>query len=86
MTNKSTQQNHPKTANADYITERLQLVSTDILGPVTPTAIGGFKYMAKFTDYFSRLKAVYFIKSKDEALTTLCKFIQDLALPLVLRV
>ena len=39
--NKSTQQNHPKTARPDPTSERLKLVSTDLLGPVTPKAIGG---------------------------------------------
>ncbi|CAM9886900.1 unnamed protein product, partial [Sphacelaria rigidula] len=39
MTNKSTQQNHPKTNDSDNITDRLQRVRTDISGPVTLTAI-----------------------------------------------
>ena len=42
--------------------------------------------MAKFTDHFTRFKVVYFIKTKDYTLTTLCKFIQDVAIPLGLRV
>eukprot|EP00903_Cladosiphon_okamuranus_P019947 g18331.t2 len=84
--NKSTQQNHPKAANTDNITRRLQLVSTDLLGPVSPTAIGGFNYMAKFTDHASRLKAVYFIAKKSDALSSLVNFVQDIAIPLGLRV
>eukprot|EP00903_Cladosiphon_okamuranus_P021322 g19592.t1 len=82
----STQQNHPKTANTDSITRRLRLVSTDLLGPVSPTAIGGFNYMAKFTDRASRLKAVYFITEKGDALSSLVHFVQDIAIPLGLRV
>ena len=84
--NKSTQQNHPKTVNTDGITRRLQLVSTDLLGPVSPTAIGGYNYMAKFTDHSSRLKAVYFIAKKSDALSSLVNFVQDIAIPLGLRV
>ena len=42
--------------------------------------------MAKFTDHYSRLKVVYFIKAKSEALSTLVKYIQDVAIPLGLRV
>eukprot|EP00903_Cladosiphon_okamuranus_P021648 g19902.t1 len=84
--NKSTQQNHPKTANTDNITCRLQLVSTDLLGPVSPTAIGGFNYMAMFTDHASGLKAVYFIAKKSDALSSLVNFVQDIAIPLGLRV
>eukprot|EP00752_Nemacystus_decipiens_P017171 g15384.t1 len=84
--NKSSQQNHPKTANADSITSRLQLVSTDLLGPITPTAIGGYNYMAKFTDHVTRLKAVYFVAKKSDALSSLINFVQDIAVPLGLRV
>eukprot|EP00903_Cladosiphon_okamuranus_P018846 g17334.t1 len=84
--NKSTQKNHPKTANTDNITRRLQLVSTDLLGPVSPTAIGGFNYVVKFTDHASRVKAVYFIAKKSDALSTLVNFVQDIAIPLGLQV
>lgn len=85
MMNECTQQNDPKTTDSDNITDHLQLVSTDILGPVTPIAIGGVRYMAKLTDYFNRLRIIYCFKSKDEALTTPRNFIQDLEIPLGLR-
>ena len=42
--------------------------------------------MAKYTDCQSRLKAVYFFEKKSDALHTLGRFIQDLAIPLGLRV
>ncbi|CAB1109566.1 unnamed protein product [Ectocarpus sp. CCAP 1310/34] len=84
--NKSSQQNHPKIANMDGITERLQLVSTDLLGPISPSAIGGYNYMAKFTDHATRLKAVYFIAKKGDALSSLVNYVQDVAIPLGLRV
>ena len=61
-------------------------MSTDLLGPVTPKAIGGYAYTAKYTDRHSRLKAVYFIEKKSDTLHTLCRFIQDQAIPLGLRV
>eukprot|EP00903_Cladosiphon_okamuranus_P017943 g16510.t1 len=67
-------------------TSFLDLVSTDLLGPVSPTAIGGFNYMAKFTDHASRLKAVFFIAKKNDALASLVNFVQDIAIPLGLRV
>ena len=84
--NKITQQKHLKTSRPDPSSERLKLVSTDLLGPVTPKAIGGYAYMAKYTDHHSRLKAVYFIEKKSDTLHTLGRFIQDLAIPLGLRV
>ncbi|CAN0003312.1 unnamed protein product [Sphacelaria rigidula] len=86
MLNKSTQQNYPTTTDFPSVTDRLQLVTTDLSGPITPTALGGYRYMAKFTDNFNTLRVVYFIKGKSEALSTLCKFIQDVAIPQGLRV
>lgn len=82
--NKSSQQNHANTANTDGITERLQLVSTGLLGPIS--TIGGFNYMAKFTDHLTRMKAVYFIASKSDALSSLVNYVQDVAILLGLRV
>ena len=41
--------------------------------------------MVKYSDHFSKFKAIYFISSKDHALTTLVKFVQDLVMPLGLR-
>ena len=61
-------------------------MSTDLLGPVTPKAIGRYAYMAKYTDHHSRLKAVYFIEKKGDTIHTLGRSIQDLAIPLGLRV
>ena len=84
--NQSTQQKHHKTSLPDPSSERLKLVSTDLLEPVTPKAIGGYAYMAKYTDNHKRLKAVYFIEKKSDTLRTLGRFIQELATPLGLRV
>ena len=42
--------------------------------------------MAKYTDHHNRLKAVYFIEKKSDTLHALVQCIQDLAIPLGLRV
>ena len=85
--NKCTQKNHPKTSTSDNTSERLKLrVSTELLGPVTLKAIGGYSYIAKYIDHHTRLKAVYFVEKKSDTLHTLCKFVQDLAIPPGLRV
>ena len=42
--------------------------------------------MAKYTAHHTRLKAVYFVETKSDTLHTLCKFNQDLTIPLGLRV
>ena len=67
------------------ITEWLQLVSIDFLGPVTPAARVDYRFMAKYSDHFTKFKGVYFIPTKDKALMTLVKFVQDLVMPLGLR-
>ena len=38
-------------------------------GPISPPAIENFSQLAKFTDYFTRLKAVYLISKKSNSLS-----------------
>ena len=40
--------------------------------------------MAKCSDHYNKFKAVYFISTKDKALTTLIRFVQDFGIPLEL--
>ena len=40
----------------------LELVHTDVCGPIQVPSIGGSKYFVTFTDDFSRYTTVYFIK------------------------
>ena len=61
------------------------LVSTNLLGPVTPMACGNYGFMVNCADHFTKFKAVCFISEKDKALTTLVKYVQDLVMPLGLR-
>ena len=61
-------------------------MSTDLLGPVTPKAIGGYAYMATYTDHHSRLEAANFINNKSDTLHTLGRFINDVDTHLGLRV
>lgn len=81
---KSKQKNHPKTAHhtAEHPCQR---VYTDLLGPIEPTAKGGYKYVSKFTCEYSRMNAVYLIKSKDEAVDTLDRYHHDIVIPHVFR-
>lgn len=86
-TNQSTQQKHPETSSIDSTSERLKLVGTDLINPVTPTAIGGYADAATYTDHRSRLKDVYsFYENKSHTLHSLCKFIQDMVIAPSLRV
>ena len=49
----------------------------DIAGPFKPSAVGGFKYTLVLVDDHTRHKFVYFLKSKDQALTRTRQFIAE---------
>ena len=83
---KSVKNDQPKTAISDDITQPCQVVCTDLIGPISPPAIGGYSYMSKFTDVRTRLTAVYFIAHKNEAPSSFVNFTQDVVIPLGLRV
>ena len=51
--------------------EALELVHTDLAGPIEPPSQEGYKYAISFTDDYSGAIAVYFLKNKSE--TTLAK-------------
>ena len=53
---KSKQQNHPKVARIE-VTQPLELVYTDLSGPISPASGAGNSYVAKFTDH--HFAAVY---------------------------
>jgi hypothetical protein len=46
----------------------LQLVHSDICGPMRTQSIGGCRYFITFIDDFTRKTWVYFLKAKSEAL------------------
>ena len=45
---------------------KLQLVHSDVCGPMETQSIGGHRYFVTFIDDYSRYSAVYFIKRKSE--------------------
>ena len=49
-------------------TKRLQLVHTDVCGPMQTKSFGGSRYFITFTDDYSRCCKAYFMKEKSEAL------------------
>ncbi|KAL0415705.1 UNVERIFIED_CONTAM: Retrovirus-related Pol polyprotein from transposon RE2 [Sesamum latifolium] len=51
------------------VKEPLELIHSDVFGPVRQASIGGMKYMVTFIDDFSRYVWVYFLKNKSETLT-----------------
>ncbi|CAN0374371.1 unnamed protein product, partial [Laminaria digitata] len=58
---KSQQKAQPKTTK--HKTDGpMELVYTDLMGPITPAAKGGYTYISKFTDDFSRMKEIFLLK------------------------
>ena len=47
-------------------TRKLQLIHSDVCGPMETQSIGGHRYFVTFIDDYSRCCAVYFIKHKSE--------------------
>ena len=54
--------------------EPLELVHSDVFGPVKQTSINGMKYMVTFIDDFSRHVWVYFQKEKSETFSKFKEF------------
>ncbi|CAN0574163.1 unnamed protein product [Laminaria digitata] len=77
---KSKQQNHPKGALID-VTQPLELVYTDLSGPISPASGAGNSYVAKITDHYTSLKSVYFLSKKNEAIDALINYTQDVVIP-----
>lgn len=63
---KSKQKCFPYFSKTSRSTRVLELIHTDVCGPITPTSRDGNKYFVTFVDDFSRFVMVYPIKSKDE--------------------
>jgi transposase InsO family protein len=55
-------------------TKRLELVHSDICGPITPASNSDNKYIMTFIDDFSRKTWVYFLKNKSSAFEYFKKF------------
>ena len=57
----------------------LELVHTDLAGPITPASTEGFKYALSFTDDYSGACFVYFLKNKSDTVVAAEKFLADSA-------
>ena len=55
-------------------TRRLQLVHSDVCGPMHTPSIGGAKYFVTFIDDYTRCCAVYFMKHKSEVFDKFIEF------------
>ena len=57
----------------------LELVHTDLAGPVEPVSREGFRYAIVFTDDYSGAMFVYFLKNKSDTLEATERFLADSA-------
>lgn len=60
-------------------TKILELVHTDLAGPIEPTSHEGHKYAVSFIDDFSSAVSVYFLKNKSDTTVATEKFLADTA-------
>ena len=65
---KQTRNSFPKN-EATRATKLLQIVHSDVCGPMKTQSIGGSRYFVTFIDNMSRYTAIYFMRSKDEVLS-----------------
>ena len=55
-------------------TKSLQLVHTDVCGPIKPSSLGKSNYLLLFIDDLGKKTWVYFLKQKSEAFGAFKKF------------
>lgn len=60
-------------------TKILELVHTDLAGPIEPISHEGYKYAVSFTDDYSGAVSVYFLKNKSDTTVATEKFLADTA-------
>ena len=74
---KSHQLAHPKTANHN-VKLPCQLVFADL---ITPEPLGGYKYITKISDEYTKRTEPYLLRSKHDALSSLHMFVQYVVIP-----
>ena len=57
----------------------LELVHTDLAGPITPVGKDGFIYAMSFVDDYSGVIMIYFLKNKTDAIGATQQFLADIA-------
>lgn len=84
-TSKSTHQPHPK-KSLRRATRKLELIHVDICGPMSVATVDGARYFQLIVDDATRMIYPFLLKTKDEALSTLIKFQEEIANPEGLRI
>ena len=81
---KSAKQAHRKRASYD-VSRPFQLVTTDGMGPLSPPALGGFRYVGKFLDQLTKWNEVFLLKEKNSAVDAVQLYNQAVVIPSGLR-
>ena len=63
-----------KAVDHEQSTKKLELVHSDVCGPIQVGSIGGSRYFATFIDDYSHCVSVYFLKHKSEVLSKFKEF------------
>ena len=82
---KAQQISHPQTAN-HKVSRPFQLCYGYMMGPFTPVAITGYKYVNNITDEYTKWTAFYLLTNKNQALTSLQLFVGSEVIPFVHRI
>jgi hypothetical protein len=57
----------PFTGQSERTSDLLEFVHTDVYGPMSSVARGGFQYFITFTDDFSRYGYIYLMRHKSKS-------------------
>ena len=71
---------HPKTID-HKVKLRFRLFLVDLMEPLTPEALGGYKYVTKISDEYTKWTEIYLLKSKHDALSSFQMFVQSVVIP-----
>ena len=52
--------------NLNHSARKLELIHSDVCGPVPSTYLSGYEYYVTFIDDYSRKTWIYFLKTKNE--------------------
>ena len=74
----------PKVSD-NKVTQKLERVYSDVIGPVSPSSIGGNRYAISFIDKFSCYAVVKFMKYKTQALQPFKEYVAQYGRPKILR-
>ena len=64
----------------------MRLSGRDLMGPFKPAARGGYEYVSKITDLFTKWTVVYMFCTKDQALASLQPFVTSTVIPFGSRI